>query len=157
MRRFFRQPWITRDREGRYAVDLPDGVRHALLQLGDELGDLLATDHRSVRRLFPVAYPDDPDREAGYQALIRGELIERHQAGIDLIANTVDSPVLTDEQLTAWLTTVNALRLVLGTTLGLDDEDDLDIDEADPRYPVAQLYQVLTILLDDIVAALAES
>ena len=157
MRRFFRQPWVARDREGRFTIDLPDGVRHALLQLGDELGDLLASDHDAVRRVFPVAYPDDPDREAGYQALIRGELIDRHRAGLDIIASTADAEVLTEEQATAWLTTVNALRLVLGTTLGLDDEDDLDIAETDPRYPVAQLYQVLTILLDDIVTALADT
>lgn len=154
MRRLFRKPWVARDRQGRFTLDLPDGVRQALLQLGDELRDLLTSNHDAVRRVFPVAYPDDPDREAGYQALIRGELVDRHQAGIVLIAETIDADELTEDQLGAWLTTVNALRLVLGTSLGLDEEDDLDIDDDDPRFPVVQLYQVLTILLDDIVNAL---
>jgi hypothetical protein len=157
MRHLFRKPWVARDRDGRFVLQLPDGVGQVLVHLGDELRELLESDHHAVQRVFPVAYPDDPEREAGYQALIRGELIDRHRAGLDLIAATVDADHLTEDQLGAWLTAVNALRLMLGTSLGIDsDDDEVDLHPDDPRAPIAELYHLLAVLLDDIVAALSD-
>lgn len=152
----FRSPWVARDREGRIALRLPEGLAAALPHLGEELSALLESDSDAVRRVFPTAYPDDPEREAGYQVMVRGELIDRHREGIALIAATLDQDHLTDEQLGAWLTTVNALRLVLGAVLGIeDDAGEPDLTDDDPRLPAWQLYHVLSLLLEDIVAALS--
>ncbi len=152
----FRSPWVARDRTGRIALDLPDGLVAALPRLGDEVDSLLNSDSPAIQRLFPTAYPDDPERDAGYQAMVRGELIDRHRDGIALIAATIDDEYLTDEQLGAWLTTVNALRLVLGAVLDIsDDGAEPDLDEDDPLLPAWQMYHVLSLLLDDIVSALS--
>lgn len=152
----FRSPWVARDRTGRIALDLPDGLVAALPRLGDEVESLLNSDSPAIQRLFPTAYPDDPERDAGYQAMVRGELIDRHRDGIALIAATIDDEYLTEEQLGAWLTTVNALRLVLGAVLDIsDDGAEPDLDEDDPLLPAWQMYHVLSLLLDDIVSALS--
>ena len=156
MSSMFRSPWVARDRTGRIALDLPDGLVAALPRLGDEVESLLNSDSPAIQRLFPTAYPDDPERDAGYQAMVRGELIDRHRDGIALIAATIDDEYLTEEQLGAWLTTVNALRLVLGAVLDIsDDGAEPDLDEDDPLLPAWQMYHVLSLLLDDIVSALS--
>jgi hypothetical protein len=150
----FRRSWVRRRGDGTYELDLPDGVREALPHLGAELEGLLGSDEPVMARLFPTAYPDDPEREAGYQALIRGELIDRHRAGLELVAATASADRLTHDELVTWMTTVNAMRLVLGTALGVEDDVDLEIDDDDPRSLTNQLYLVLSVLLDDILDVL---
>jgi hypothetical protein len=160
-----RRPWIHPLDEQRYVIDLPVGIRLALVQLSDELDGLLDSDDGVVQRVFPVAYPDDPEREAGYQALIRGELIDRHRSGIALIQDTAGYGLLAHDQLELWMTTINAMRLVLGTALGLDDDDEddpdappadesEDLDDDDPRSAMLSIYGILNVVADDIVTAL---
>lgn len=153
MESFERPRWVERDGPDRFVLNLPEGLDVVLVQLGGELRDLLSTDADVVRRVFPVAYPDDPEREEGFQALIRGELIERHQAGIDLITETVADGVLTREQLSTWMTTINAIRLILGTALDVQEDADLDIEPDDPRFPVHQLFLLLGAMLGHILDA----
>lgn len=152
---FFRSPWVARRRGGEYSLDLPDWVRALLVQVGDELGALLSSDHEMVRRVFPTAYPDDSDREAGYQALVRGELIERHREGLDLLGETAHADTLTEEQLGRWLTTINALRLILGTALDVSEDDDPDLGPDDEMAMAWDAYRVMSAVVDDIVQALS--
>jgi len=150
----FRRKWVRAAGDGQVELDLPPGLQEVLPHLGEEIDGLLGSDEPVVARLFPTAYPDDPEREAGYQALIRGELIERHRAGLRLIADTVGTGRLTHDELVTWMTTVNAMRLVLGTALGVEEDVDLEFDDDDPRAVTNQLYVVLTVLLDDILEVL---
>jgi hypothetical protein len=149
----FRRPWVRPGRDG-FVLDLPEGLREALPHLGAEVEALLGSDEPVVHRVFPAAYPDDPEREAGYQALVRGELIDRHRAGLALMADTVDAERLSLDELTTWMTTVNAMRLVLGTALDVDEDRELELEVDDPQAPMNQLYVVLSVLLSDIVEAL---
>ena len=57
---------------------------------------------------------------------------------IDTMQASLDRSLLSDDELAAWMTTVNQLRLVLGTRLdiGEDDEDD-DLDPAEGVLDVA--------------------
>ena len=148
----FRRPWV-RAVDGGYSLRLPDGLRQVLPRLSDELGELLASDEASVRRVFPTAYPDDAEREAGYQALIRGELVDRHRAGLALLAATADAEMLSQDELTRWMTTINAVRLILGTALDVAEDHELELDDDDPRQFTFQLFTVLGLLLGDIVEA----
>ena len=61
---------ISRTRHGTYALRLPGPERDLLASLVDQLRELLevTTDDPSVRRLFPTAYHDDPERDREYQA-----------------------------------------------------------------------------------------
>lgn len=149
----FRRSWVRPSKDG-FALDLPAGLRDALPHLGAEVDALLGSDEAVVARLFPTAYPDDPGREAGFQALVRGELIDRHRSGIELIAATAQADRLSHDELTTWMTTVNAMRLVLGTALGVEEDTELELDDDDPRAPTNQLYVVLSVLLGDILEAL---
>ena len=69
-----------------------------VVQLREQL--LASTDDPSVRRLFPPAYPDDPERDAGYQVLTRDELLEHRLAALDTVEGTLDGAELDDAGLT---------------------------------------------------------
>jgi hypothetical protein len=127
-------------------------LRELLGQLREQL--LASTDEPSMRRLFPPAYADDADRDAGYQVLTRDELLEGRLAAIDLVETTLDRGNLDQSQLTAWMTTLNSLRLVLGTRLDVDEELPL-LDPSDPAAPAYAVYEYLGWLLSQVVDALA--
>jgi hypothetical protein len=62
---------------------------------------------------------------------------------------------VSEEELHAWLSALNDLRLVLGTRLGVTEETYEDgIDEADPQADDLALYAYLTWLQDGILEAL---
>lgn len=143
-------------RDGGYDVDLPDDHRELLVRLLGELRELVTGDDPGLERLFPSPYPDDPERDAGWHALVRHELVERHLDAIRLVEDTARADVLDDEQLAGWMTSVNALRLVLGTRLQVT-EDDEPVPPSDPRYGAFALYEVLGWLLEEIVRARADT
>ena len=76
-----------------------------------------------ARRLFPPAYPDDPEREAAYELLAGEELRSSRRAALEVMRTTATSEVLTESEVTAWLQSVNALRLVLGTRLDVSEDE----------------------------------
>jgi hypothetical protein len=146
---------VKRKGAGRYQVRLRPNER---ILVGDLVGQLreqllASTDEPSVRRLFPPAYPDDPERDAGYQVLTRDELLESKLAAIDVVERTLDGGELDDAGMTAWMGTLNSLRLVLGTRLDVDEElPTLDAD--DPLAPAYAVYEYLGWLLSQVVDAL---
>ena len=151
---FLDDRWVRPGRDGDYEIALPSGVRARLADLVGRLDELLETDGDVVRRVFPTAYPDDPEREAGYQALVRSELIDRHRASAELIAASIDRDRLTEDELTSWMTAINALRLVFGTALDVRDDEPFRVDMDSDEGPAQMAYQVLSELIDDIVQAM---
>ena len=137
-------------------MHLPGPERELLAGLVDQLRELLelTTDDPSVRRLFPTAYHDDPERDREYQQLVRDELLERRLAALATVEESVEAEELDEAQLTGWLTAMNDLRLVLGTRLDVSEDQD-GIDEGDPDAPAMAVYGYLSVLLNDIVDALA--
>ena len=137
-------------------MHLPGPERELLAGLVDQLRELLelTTDDPSVRRLFPTAYHDDPERDREYQQLVRDELLERRLAALATVEESVEAEELDEAQLTGWLTALNDLRLVLGTRLDVSEDQD-GIDEGDPDAPAMAVYGYLSVLLNDIVDALA--
>jgi hypothetical protein len=148
---------VKRKGRERYVVRLRPNekllVGDLVVQLREQL--LASTDELSVRRLFPPAYPDDPERDAGYQVLTRDELLEHKLAALDVVERTLASGgELDDEGMTAWMATLNSLRLVLGTRLDVDEElPTLDAD--DPLAPAYAVYEYLGWLLSQVVDALS--
>ena len=147
---------ISRTRRGTYALRLPGPERDLLASLVDQLRELLevTTDDPSVRRLFPTAYHDDPERDREYQQLVRDELLERRLAALALVEETTRAEELDEAQLNGWLTALNDLRLVLGTRLDVS-EDQAPVEEDDPDAPTYAVYGYLSLLLDEAVDALA--
>jgi hypothetical protein len=154
-RRFGRR--IRRTAAGTYALRLPRAEAELLASLVDQLRELLelSTDDPSVRRLFPTAYHDDPERDREYQQLVRDELLQRRLAALAVVEATVRRKELDEAQLAGWLTALNDLRLVIGTRLDVS-EDQEDLDEDDPDAPAMAVYGYLSVLLSEAVDALAD-
>ncbi len=146
---------IERTAAGRYAIALPTPERQLLLELVDQLRDVLlaTTDDPTLRRLFPTAYHEDPDRDEEYQLLVRDELLARRLAALATVEETAMAEELDEAGLTAWLTALNDLRLVLGTRLDVS-EDDREVDPADPDAAAHAVYHYLGMLLGEAVDAL---
>jgi hypothetical protein len=140
---------VKRTRSGRFVLRLSAEERSLLRTLPGQLDDLLEGDDPSLRRLFPPAYEDDPDRDAEYQRLMREDLVARHRAALETMTRTLDASELTEEELTAWMGSLNDFRLVLGTRLGVTE------DEVATGTPEHTLYHYLTYLEDSVVQALA--
>jgi hypothetical protein len=149
---------IKRVRGGAYQVRLRPEELTLLHELVPQLRELLTatTDDPSVRRLFPTAYNEDPERDREYQALVRDELLERRLSALDTVEETLDEDRLDEDQMGRWMGALNDLRLVIGTRLDVDESlPRLDAD--DPRAPAYAVYEYLGWLLDQVVSAMSEA
>jgi hypothetical protein len=153
---FRRQARIRRIGPNRYAVSLQDWEQGLLVGLTGDLRALLAetTDDPSVRRLFPTAYHDEPERDREYQVLARDELLQRRLEALDLVAAAAGATELDLAGLSAWMRAVNDLRLVLGTNLDVSEDDPPRTPSDDPDAAAREVYGYLTGLLAEIVDAL---
>jgi Domain of unknown function (DUF2017) len=151
----FARDRVRRRGEGRYQVRLRPNERVLVADLVGQLREqlLASTDDPAVRRLFPPAYPNDAERDAGYQVLTRDELLEHRLSALDVVERTLDGNELDHADMTAWMATLNALRLVLGTRLDVD-EDLPDLDRADPMAPAYAVYEYLGWLLSQVIDVL---
>jgi hypothetical protein len=155
-RRRFKPP-IEAVRDG-WRINLDVDERQLLVRLMGELRELLTgdQDHELLGRLYPVAYPEDEEKEAEYQRLMREELVASRLGAIEAVTAALDperSGSLTEGDTVAFMQSINAIRLVLGTMLGITDDDADDADDVDS--PEHQLYAFLSWLLEWTVRALS--
>jgi hypothetical protein len=151
---------VKRVRGGRFALRISGAERDVLRSLPAQLRQLMtgqdAGANPDLRRLFPTAYPDDPEKAAEYDGMVRDDLVAQRLAAIDVMERTIDSDRLSEEELLAWLSSINDLRLVLGTRLDVaEDLSELGVTPDDPRAESLALYAYLSILEEDAVAALS--
>jgi len=145
--------------DGGWRIGLDADERALLVRLMGELQALMTgpDDNELIRRLFPVAYPDDDEKEAEYQRLMREELVASRLAAIDSVTSVLgaDPDDLLDEgQTIAFMQSINAVRLVLGTMLGITDDESADAaDRSDS--PEHHLYDFLSWLLEWTVRSLS--
>ena len=149
---------IRRTRGGDFDIRLPDAERELLAGLVPQLQGLLAggPDDPSLRRLFPTAYADDPEREREYRQLVLDELLAKRQAALATVAATARASRLSEDELVAWMGAINDLRLVLGTRLDVSEDMDA-VDPDDPDAPALAVYGYLGYLLESIVQALSQT
>ncbi len=157
---FSRRP-VRRTRSGRYSVNLGADERNLLRILPGQLRALLAaeggvpseTEDSSLRRLFPPAYssPEHQDHAEEFRRLMTEDLLERHTGALETLEASADATELTEEQLDAWMRALNSLRLVLGTSLDVTDDDDLTTHMTDRHT----LYYFLGYLQECVVEALS--
>lgn len=134
-------------------VDLPS-VESALLgTLLADLADLLTDDDvadPAIRRLYPDGYADDEAAAAEYRSLVADDL--RSERTGRIAACTAELPVdggrivLTPEAVDRWLRVLNDLRLVLGTRLGVSEDEELD-----PAEESSNLYHWLSAIQEMLV------
>ncbi len=147
---------VNRQADGTYTVEFPDHIRQLLVGLSRQLdGALDNDDDPSMARLFPTAYANDAEKDAGYQVFARGELIEHRREAIELLTKTAEKDSLEEDELMAWMHVVNDVRLVLGTVLDVsEDSDGVELDH--PQADLHELYHVLGAVLAEIVDGLSE-
>ena len=92
---------------------------------------------------------------------MREELVASRLASINLVTSLLapDAPAVFDEERTiAFMQSINAIRLVLGTLLGITDDESADAAEQPRRRtsPEHQLYDFLSWLLEWTVRSLSE-
>ncbi|MET0144531.1 MAG: DUF2017 family protein [Ilumatobacteraceae bacterium] len=150
---------VTRSGSG-YVLHLGKDERALVARLLDELRELVdEPDEAAAARLFPVVHADDEVREAEYQRLTRADLVTSRIAAIDavgtVLARTGRKVALDEDELLAFMQSVNALRLVLGTVLDITEDDDLAPSETLAALPEYQLYGYLSWVLDATVQALS--
>ena len=157
----FRPP--VRAKGERFVIDLGDDESALIRRLVGELRAMLTDpepDDSSqvlLARLFPVAHHDDDELEAEYQRLMRDELVQSKLSAFDIVDATLAGDGRVDEgELLAVMQSINSLRLVLGTMLGVTD--DPDADEVTPGLEDSaeyHLYGYLSWLLEWCVRALS--
>ena len=143
--------------DGRFRIQLPEPERELVASMVDQLRELLthsAGDLPVLRRLFPTAYHEDHERDREYHQLVRDELLERRLAALDTVEQTLEADSLDEAGLTAWMTALNDVRLVLGTRLDVSEEP-MEIDEDDPEAPAYLAYDYLGFLLSEVVDVLS--
>jgi hypothetical protein len=151
---------IWRRADGRYELRLPPAERAILAQLPEALLPVLdnardgAAAAPEAARLFPPAYPDDPESERSYREVVHQDLLGHHREALAAVSATVESKTLDDAEVAAWLAALNDVRLVLGTTLGVKEEGPPplrnEIDSA--RW---SLYGYLSLLVEQLVDAMS--
>ena len=151
---FDRHGPFKRRRDGTFSVELSELDRQLLGDLVAQLRTLLSTDSPALVRLFPPAYGDDEERNAGYAALAGSELVERRLAALTEVERTLDATSLTEDELATWMRSVNGVRLVLGTILDVDEEH-VAPDPGDERAPLHATYEYLGYLLERMVEAIS--
>ncbi|MGB0111952.1 MAG: DUF2017 family protein [Ilumatobacteraceae bacterium] len=145
--------------DGGWQITLDADERDLLVRLMGELRELITGpgDNELVRRLFPTAYPDDEEKEDEYQRLMREELVTSRLSAIETVTTVLDpdrTGLLDEGQTVAFMQSINAVRLVLGSMLGITDDETADAaDEADS--PEHHLYDFLSWILDWTVRSLS--
>ncbi|HWI30366.1 MAG TPA: DUF2017 family protein [Microbacterium sp.] len=117
----------------------------------------------AVARLVPDVYPDDAEASSEFRRATQSDLLGRRGQDAERVLSdlrgTVDShtkddaarPVdiaLDEDGVRAWMRTLTAIRLVIASRLGIEDEDDRDED--DPRFGV---YDWLGYRLEGLIQA----
>ena len=150
---------------------LRNEVRHAIAHLDGGVPEHGVDPVRD--RLFPRAYvdPTEDRAERDFQSVVHDDLVLAKSVGLDAIATALDDGrerrgrtevVVGATELEAWIGGLNDVRLVLGTTLGVTEDDNLDDGDGDDdterdRVPVSierAGYQWLTEIQGLLLAVL---
>ena len=138
-----------------------EAIRRVANDILDELKD---TEDPGLRRLFPPAYKDDPDRNEEFEVLTRDDLLARKRNAAEAVLKSIDrgktkrgtwSARLDDDVAQAWLALVNDARLILGTRLDVaEDMDHGPLPPDNPKAPQHNLYVYLSALEWALVEAM---
>ena len=155
MLRFRRR--FVRQGDGSFTVRLDDRERQLLANLPGQLAALVEAEPEDpwLQRLFPTAYPKDPEREQEWRLLMSVDLHDRRREQLRTLAATAGATSVTEEELLIWTQALNDLRLYLGTRLDLSEDTELEsfADEDDQQLYI--LYSWLGFLQEETIQALA--
>jgi hypothetical protein len=113
----------------------------------------------ALDRLTPSVYPQDPEASAEFAEATSADLLDRRAADARVVRDGLqaaaddDAPmpeelVIRDADVDAWLRTLAALRLVIASRLGIENQP-----APDPEDPRLGVYEWLGYRLDLLVVA----
>jgi hypothetical protein len=136
-------------------MDLPDELRQVFEAPSEDAG---------ARRLFLPAYldPSEDEAEEEWEAMVHPDLLRQRLDALELVTGSLGRATenkewreieLTPDEVQAWLGVLNDTRLVLGTRLGVTEEE-VEIDPDNPDAQAFAVYYWLTHLQGELVDAL---
>lgn len=163
--------------DGRLRAVLDEQEQELLLHLARDIREFLApqptdddpfglgilesadiSDDPALARLFPDAYDFDVDAADDFRRYTESDLRHAKIAHLDVLIDSIRGAAAQDitvtvEQARDWMVALNDVRLVIGTRLHLDDEEEPDLE---PVYveQLTAIYQWLTWLQESLVGAL---
>jgi hypothetical protein len=146
----------------RFEVRLSASERDAVRSFAAQMRELLTTEtaasDAAVARLFPPALPDDDVLgNLEYEQQHGDELLLGKLEALDTLEHTVAATDLNEDELLAWLGSLNSIRLVVGTRLGVTEETaERDFAGDEEAAGLFELYGYLTWLQGWVIEALAE-
>jgi len=133
--------------------DVPENTDPLAVMVGLD-GPTQAPSDPAVARLFPAAYLDDEAAAADFRRFTEPDLRNEKLTNLELVSELLEGETekleLNQEQVTAWLRSLNDLRLVLGTRIGVGEDYEEQADD-DPGF---HLYDYLTYLQGTLIDAL---
>ena len=138
---------------------MPDDMRTVLLTSDDD---------PARKRLFPRAYldPTADAAETEWRDAVYPDLVDQRFDALDLVAGTLTRAVvtgrdhewreitLTADEVQAWLSVLNDVRLVLGIRIGVSDDEPPELPDDDPAAAAWEFYNWLTYLQGSLVETL---
>ncbi len=160
-----RHNWFRRNRSGEVVLELRPDEASFLLRIIGELRSALEqpADSPMMLRLFPRAYldPTEDDREREYSIIANADLLrtrlDRTQAMLDSLeeiarSNRASKLVLSDDQTSEWMGTLNDARLALGVVIDIDEDvEPDDLADDDPRRFGLEVYSLLSHFFGELV------
>lgn len=153
---------VRRVGPARFEVRLSARERDAVRTFTAQLRVLLTSEDRSsdpaVTRLFPPALPDDDVLgNLEYEQRHGEDLLLGKLEALDTVERTLALDELTEDELLAWLGSLNSIRLVVGTRLGVTEEStEADFSGDEQTAEMFALYGYLTWLQGWVIEALDE-
>ena len=109
----------------------------------------------AVARLFPAAVPDDVMANLEYEQRHGNDLLLGKLEALDTVDATLAKDELTEDEVLAWLGSLNSIRLVVGTRLDLTESStERDFADDEQTAGLFEMYRYLTWLEGWIIEAL---
>ena len=129
----------------------------------DPLATLIGIDSQAAKptdpistRLFPDAYPDDPDASMEFRRFTERSLRDTNVTRAKRVLADLEGRTkltLNSDQWQQWVGFLNSLRLALGTRLEIDQESwNEERSESDPLYQLHELYDWLTWMQETLIS-----
>lgn len=146
---------FRRNGDGSFSITIPQAERQLLEQLLPQVRELIQDHDQLAWRLFPNPYPKHEKAADQYAEMIGDDLEDKHLAALSTVEETLDAKRLDEDQMAAWMSAVNDVRLVIGTRLKVEEETEIDDFEDDTEQSLFLTYSYLGLMLERIVMAIA--
>ncbi|MCL5077540.1 MAG: DUF2017 domain-containing protein [Actinobacteria bacterium] len=131
--------------DDRFKIELADQVRQLLLDLKEMTLTHVVSESPIAKRIFPTAYNNSPEMELDFEKLTREPLMNHHQENLSLFERSLFKNEINQEEVLAWISALNNMRLILGTALDIQEDQEIP-KETDPNYEGYLVYDLITYL-----------